>query len=160
MPNPNRPQYQDTIEETWGDAVADTVVRRYANTADRDADLAGFTPAELAGQTIVIIPPGGPPMLQSHDGAAWSNLARSSAGETSATTDQYGNFAVTVGPPGTKLIGATAIGALSQYPMIIVRNADNMAAGGPDALFRVFHLDGTGWGNAAVMLSWVAVWSN
>ena len=45
MANPNRPQYQDTIASTWGQAVADTVVRRYATTAARNADLGGFTPA-------------------------------------------------------------------------------------------------------------------
>jgi hypothetical protein len=75
MPNPNRPQYQDTIEETWGQAVADTVVRRYANTADRDADLAGFTPAELMGQ-LVVIAAGVPaiPYIQEHDGARWRGL--------------------------------------------------------------------------------------
>jgi hypothetical protein len=72
MPNPDRPQYQDTIEETWGQAVADTVVRRYATTADRDADLGAFPPAELAGQVVVIVPgAGATPYLQIHNGVAW-----------------------------------------------------------------------------------------
>jgi hypothetical protein len=73
-PNPDRPQYQDTIEETWGQAVADMVVRRYATTADRDADLGGFTPAELAGQVVAILL-GGEVFLQRHDGAAWRGEA-------------------------------------------------------------------------------------
>jgi hypothetical protein len=75
MPNPDRPQYQDTIEETWGQAVADTVVRRYTSSADRDADLGAFTPAELGGQLIVIATPGSLPFLQQHDGAgAWVTI--------------------------------------------------------------------------------------
>jgi hypothetical protein len=92
MPNPNRPQYQDTVEETWGQAVADTVVRRYANTADRDADLAGFTPAELAGQLVTIAPGGGVlPWLASHDGNAWQDIA---------PTPKFGNPFVGAAPPG------------------------------------------------------------
>jgi hypothetical protein len=76
MPNPDRPQYQDTIEETWGQAVADTVVRRYTSSADRDADLAAFTPAELMGQVVVIAPGAGAlAYLQQHDGAAWHTVA-------------------------------------------------------------------------------------
>ena len=54
MTNPNRPQYQETIESAWGQAVADTVVRRYATAAERDADLAAFTPAELKGQLVAV----------------------------------------------------------------------------------------------------------
>jgi hypothetical protein len=75
MPNPNRPQYQDTIEETWGQAVADTVVRRYTSSADRDADLAGFTPAELAGQVVAIVQGGGVAYIEEHDGVQWHPLA-------------------------------------------------------------------------------------
>lgn len=75
MTNPNRPQYEDTIASTWGQAVADTVVRRYATTAARDADVAGLTLAALTGQVIVIVPGGGSiPYLQVHDGTAWRNL--------------------------------------------------------------------------------------
>ena len=54
MPNPARPQYQDIIESTWGQAVADTVIRRYATAAARDADLAAFTPAQLLGQVVTV----------------------------------------------------------------------------------------------------------
>jgi hypothetical protein len=89
MPNPNRPQYQDTIEETWGDAVADTVVRRYANTADRDADLAGFTPAELGGQVVAIVPGAGVlPYCQQHDGAGWRSMVGPCYGYAEKNTDQ------------------------------------------------------------------------
>jgi hypothetical protein len=88
MPNPNRPQYQDTIEETWGQAVADTVLRRYANTADRDADLAGFAPAQLAGQVVTIAASGSLPLLQQHDGAGWRNLPGPLYGYAEKGTDQ------------------------------------------------------------------------
>ena len=67
MPNPNRPQYKDTIASTWGQAVADTVVRRYGTAAERDADLSTFTPAELKGQVVTI---GG--SLEVHDGTEWA----------------------------------------------------------------------------------------
>jgi hypothetical protein len=98
MPNPNRPQYQDTIEETWGQAVADTVVRRYANTADRDADLAGFTPAELAGQVVAIIPGGSGAYLERHDGSTWrDNTTSIQSGSTFVTTDAWGTATIT--PP-------------------------------------------------------------
>jgi hypothetical protein len=72
MPNPGRPQYQDIIDEAWGDQVADRVVRRYVDDVERDADLAGFTPAELAGQLVAIVPAApASPYLQRHDGALW-----------------------------------------------------------------------------------------
>jgi hypothetical protein len=94
MPNPNRPQYQETIEETWGQAVADTVVRRYANTADRDADLAGFTPAELMGQLVVIAPGAGViPHLEEHNGAVWHSA--------SPTSDADGNGVILKAAPPT-----------------------------------------------------------
>jgi hypothetical protein len=102
MPNPNRPQYQDTIEETWGQAVADTVVRRYTSSADRDADLAGFTPAELAGQIVAIVP-GAPalPHLQIHDGTAWADYGT------------FGRVASIVGPPADFDVGAGYTNILS-----------------------------------------------
>jgi hypothetical protein len=72
MANPDRPDFGQVIDETWGQIVADTVVRRYATTADRDADLVGFTPAQLAGQTVAIIPTdGSPAWLELHDGTGW-----------------------------------------------------------------------------------------
>jgi hypothetical protein len=75
MPNPGRPQYQDIIDEAWGDQVADRVVRRYVDAVERDDDLAGFTPAELAGQLIAIVPAlPAAPYLQEHDGAKWRGM--------------------------------------------------------------------------------------
>jgi hypothetical protein len=52
--NPARPQYQDIIDEAWGDQVADHVIRRYADKAERDADLAGIAPADLDGQVVAL----------------------------------------------------------------------------------------------------------
>ena len=69
MPNPARPQYQEIIESTWGLAVADTVVRRYASSAERDGDLAGFTPAELAGQVVAVAG-----VAEVHNGTHWMPL--------------------------------------------------------------------------------------
>lgn len=70
--NPNRPQYQDVIESSWGQAVADTVVRRYDTTAERDADLP-FAPDVLAGQVVAITGP--PAALYMHDGVSWGLMA-------------------------------------------------------------------------------------
>jgi hypothetical protein len=88
--NPERPQYQDIIDEAWGDQVADHVIRRYRDAAERDADLAGFSPADLAGQVIAIAPGGALPYLQAHDGAGWANLPTAQAGYASVQLDGFG----------------------------------------------------------------------
>ena len=67
--NPARPQFQDVIDEAWGDQVADHVIRRFATAGDRDTDLAGIAAADLAGQLVTV---GNGPQL--HDGTAWRNL--------------------------------------------------------------------------------------
>ena len=54
MANPARPVDGQVISTTWGLAVADSVVRVYANAAARDADLAGVAPAELLGQVVML----------------------------------------------------------------------------------------------------------
>jgi len=54
MANPARPVTLDIIDTAWGRAVADSVVRVYPNAATRDADLAGFSAAELLGQCCVL----------------------------------------------------------------------------------------------------------
>jgi hypothetical protein len=73
MPNPARPSFDEVIAETWGDAVSDTVVRRFATAAARDADLAGFTPAQLRGQVVWLDTPA---QLQYHDGTTWHPVAQ------------------------------------------------------------------------------------
>ena len=52
--NPNRPEYMDTIESTWGQSVADHVIRRYATMAEATADLDELDPADLEGQVIAV----------------------------------------------------------------------------------------------------------
>ena len=74
MANPSRPAFEEVIQESWGDAVADTVVRRYATVAERDADLLGFSAAQLKGQVCTVA---APLMLQYvHDGARWVGQER------------------------------------------------------------------------------------
>jgi hypothetical protein len=87
MPNPNRPQYQDTIESAWGQSVADHVIRRYATAAERDADLTGMTPAQLAGQLVTLNPTPGDSSLWVHDGSSWRVRPTIKAGLTTATTN-------------------------------------------------------------------------
>jgi hypothetical protein len=140
MPNPNRPQYQDTIEETWGQAVADTVVRRYASTADRDADLAGFSPAELAGQVVVVLRGAGlPPQVHTHDGAAWRVLGEPFiiAAELGVTVDAWGNWNVDL-PAGARLVAATAVGAQEGLSIHMVRHTTNGPTFGTRVSFRSY----------------------
>ena len=52
MSNPARPVSGNVIDTVWGLNVADAVVRTYPNAASRDADLTGFTSADLLGQVV------------------------------------------------------------------------------------------------------------
>jgi hypothetical protein len=88
--NPNRPQYQDTIESAWGQSVADHVVRRYATAAERDADLAGLTAADLEGQ-VVVIAGSDFPSIEIFHGGAWSPLPDVQAGQAWISTDAGSN---------------------------------------------------------------------
>jgi hypothetical protein len=96
--NPNRPQYQDTIESTWGQAVADHVIRRYATPAERDSDLAGLTQADLEGQLVAILSPTGT-YLQHHRGGVWATLPDIQSGETYVSTDGASNAYITFPRP-------------------------------------------------------------
>lgn len=74
MANPARPNFKDVIDNQWGQLTADRVTRRYANAAERDADLAGFAPADLAGQVCILTAAVGTKMLwQVHNGTVWVN---------------------------------------------------------------------------------------
>jgi hypothetical protein len=100
MPNPTRPSFGEVIDETWGDLVADQVIRRYVNAAERDADLVGFTPADLAGQVIAIMPGAGvPPYLQQHDGAGWHSIPTIQGSLTGGMTDANGFFSISFPMP-------------------------------------------------------------
>jgi hypothetical protein len=110
MPNPTRPIFGEVIDETWGDLVADHVVRQYANAAERDADFAGFAPADLQGQLVGINPP--PPVinyLQQHDGTAWHPRPIVRAIRGSGLTDAYSQiqFAFGITFPGTPVVVAS-----------------------------------------------------
>jgi hypothetical protein len=168
MPNPNRPQYQDTIEETWGQAVADTVVRRYTSSADRDADLAEFTPAELMGQVVVLAPGGAIPYLQSHDGVRWGPVSpmqdQSGFGvivkwgaRTAYNTDGAGHARV---PFATAFPSAldgviTGNGQLTNSAFMIVHVAMQSSDAGS---FDAFPVDAAGNGIASnvIIFPWIA----
>jgi hypothetical protein len=137
MPNPNRPQYQDTIEETWGQAVADTVVRRYANTADRDADFEGRPGAELIGQLVAITPPGGRAYLEEYvnETYGWTPLPSIVAKEIGVTLDTWGNWVDQL-PPGAVLVSATANAAQESNQLLMVRHLTLAPTGGNLVGFR------------------------
>jgi hypothetical protein len=94
--NPDRPLYQDIIDEAWGVQVADHVIRRYRDAAERDLDFTGIAAAELAGQVVAITPSdGSPPYLQQHDGTAWGPImsgAGCSVFQNAAITFSTGMF--------------------------------------------------------------------
>ena len=132
MPNPNRPQYQDTIESTWGQAVADTVVRRYDTPAARDADLAGFTPAQLAGQLVTVHGD-----VMEYVSGVWVTLRAVVVGYLVVTTDANGNFQVPNMPAGSLWYGAVGNGADSVFPAYLVLNPVSGAPGTNKCMFTV-----------------------
>ena len=101
--NPNRPQYQGTIESTWGQSVADHVIRRYASPAERDADLteAGLTAEDLEGQVVAITGAGRPPFLELAAGNIWRGVTGYDiqAGSTHAGCDSNAWAAITFPRP-------------------------------------------------------------
>ncbi|HEX3453130.1 MAG TPA: hypothetical protein VHS03_00780 [Gaiellaceae bacterium] len=159
MPNPNRPQYQDTIEETWGQAVADTVVRRYANTADRDADFAGRPGAELIGQVVAMTPPGGRAYLQEYvEGLGWTQMPIMYAGSAGVTTSSTGIWEVPGIPAGTVVVGATANGAQANTPMTMARDNWDIPDGQSRCLFQaLWSTNATPPADTTIGASWVVV---
>jgi hypothetical protein len=97
--NPNRPQFQDTIASTWGQSVADHVIRRYASTAARDADLTGISAADLAGQYVAINPTPGDVSLWRHDGIRWNAQPIIKSGQNTPGTNASSQLSVTFTTP-------------------------------------------------------------
>ena len=105
--NPNRPQYQGTIESTWGQSVADHVIRRYATTAARDADLAVLPAGDLEGQVVAITGAGRPTFLEMSRAGIWTGVVTGfdvQAASTHAGADANANARVNfprafAGPP-------------------------------------------------------------
>ena len=83
MPNPARPVTLTTIDTAWGNAVADSVVRVYPNAATRDADLAGFSAADLLGQVCVLSDTGSM-LVYAGPLAGWRPPWNTSWGQTTA----------------------------------------------------------------------------
>jgi hypothetical protein len=162
MPNPIRPSFGEVIDETWGDLVADHVVRRYVNAAERDADLAGLTAAELAGQVVVLVPgpAGTPPQIQLHDGTGWVTEPRVAAGfdgYSVVTTDTWGNWSVAL-PPGAKAGGAVANGSQENLAFVMVRHLANWPAGSNSIGFRAWAPDGSNPANTTIGATWLATY--
>ena len=110
--NPNRPAYLDTIESTWGQSVADHVVRRYATMAARDADLGSHPVADLAGQIVTVNPANGDSQQWVHDGARWRAAPLMKGGLTSATTNSGSVCTIlftTPFPAGYQLFGLVQV---------------------------------------------------
>ena len=115
--NPNRPEYLGTIESTWGQSVADHVVRRYASYAERDADLADLLASgDLEGQIVNV---NGTPSEYSH--GQWVELRPVVCGSDTFTTDGGGNFTVPL-PAHSGWYGIAANGADSTWIYLIVVN--------------------------------------
>jgi hypothetical protein len=163
--NPDRPQFQDTIDEAWGQSVADHVVRRYPDAAARDADLA-LPPAELAGQVVAIGPAAGPVHLQCHDGATWVELVAASQApyrvigqNANVNTDAWGNWNINL-PAGAKLQSATAVASQEGNQLLMVRHLGNGPDNGARVSFRAWWtMTATNPTNTTIGVSYIAVYT-
>jgi hypothetical protein len=149
MANPNRPEYQDTIESSWGQLVADHVVRRYGTAAERDADLAGLTAPELEGQVVNVNGD-----IQVYRAGAWVTRAFTVSGASTVTTDGFGNAAIGL-PAGARSLGAAMSGAQIGFQFVPVRNTQDSPLGSPSVMFVIYNTAGGTHPNTAVALSWV-----
>ena len=104
MTNPARPEFQDIIDEAWGDQVADHVIRRYPDTATRDADL----PAPEVGQ-VVAITGGAAPRLQVRTATGWLDF-------TTTRARMMGTPTVGVYPPDPSIPLIEAVGRTNDVP--------------------------------------------
>lgn len=141
MANPARPSFDEVIAEAWGDAVSDTVVRRYPTTAARDTDLAGFATAALRGQVCWLDFPAG---LTYHDGAQWVGVERivdrvSVASATTTITAPAGTYPAGcawrvkflgwVNPTGAAGVASVRIGRTSPSAVTLADMAVGMPGG-------------------------------
>ena len=127
--NPNRPEYQDTIESTWGQSVADHVVRRYSSPAERDADLAELLPGDLVGQMVAICPSSSIPYLETHDGVAWSPVVETRAGTGAVVTDVNGGADIPYAPLSRPPTGAfISMCLLGGFVVIETQTVDHLHA--------------------------------
>ena len=129
--NPNRPEYQDTIESSWGQAVADHVIRRYATAAERDADLAVLAPADREGQVVALT--GAAPHVCQCIGGVWVPLSPGIIGSTVVPLANYAaapqNYTIVdaakmlvafVAPPSGRVaieLGAFVLGTVANQQM-------------------------------------------
>lgn len=126
MPNPSRPVYKDVIDDQWGQLVADRVIRRYASTAERDADMSGIL--DLAGQVCAITVAPGSTLLYQHDGVAWAPLGGRFA---RVICDGSSNVVVAQVPPSAMSVRVNwwgdSDGAIAQHNMNLNINGDQSA---------------------------------
>ena len=155
--NPNRPQYQDTIESTWGQSVADHVIRRYASAAERDADLAALTPADLDGQVCVITGSNGVPYMQEHRQGQWhGEVVR--FGVSTVTVGGAANFSVVYEEmPGTPQFRLALVGP--GMPAGMVCSPTWNAVPG-NCEFQVWNADGSASAQGSILnICWIVGWS-
>ena len=156
--NPNRPEYMDTVESTWGQSVADHVIRRYATIGERDADLAALTPADLEGQTVAITQGGPGTYLVQNRGGVWVPIPDIQVGQdwlvvggaSEATITFHRPFA---GPPHMFMgnVGYTTIYGITVMP------TQNLSATGQQV--QLFQANGSPFGaGGGYPVHWLAAY--
>ena len=140
------------VASTWGNEIRDRTVQLFATVAERDAS--GWAPANGA-------------MCVTQDtGTLWQRIAGAWAsrrpfvmgGTPSVTTDAFGNFSIPL-PSGAKWLGASANGAQTGFPSLVLVNITDGPAGGGLLFFNVRHLDGSPWASALLSLSYVVTYT-
>jgi hypothetical protein len=116
MANPSRPQFKDVIDQTWGQLVADRIIRRYASVAERDADLAGVV--DLDGQMVVMTPGAGEPAyLLQRIGGVWRTVPDPfiQRGEAGIILDGASNFGIVFPRPFASIAYSITIQISGDY---------------------------------------------
>jgi hypothetical protein len=142
----------EKIASTWGNEIRDRTCQVFSSVAERDAQWT----APPNGALCVTVDTN---TLWRRIAGAWQNLQPFIyATETTVSTDAFGSFAVAL-PAGAKALTGHAQGAMSGFPMIMVRNADDQPAGASQLIFRAFNTAGAPFASTVITVSIIAVWT-
>lgn len=139
------------IASAWGNEIRDRTIQSFATVAERDAS--GWVAPN--GAFCVTIDTA---TLWQRVGGAWVSRRPFVLGGTiAATTDGFGNLSIVL-PAGAHWRGATANGAQTGFPSLVIINATDGPVGGGNLFFNVRHPDGTPWTSAVLSIGYVVVY--